>query len=195
MSAVPRGAKRPAKGPSRDDLAAAEGRRVPDVIGPGLRVLFCGINPGLWSGAVGHHFARPGNRFWRALYTSGFTDELLAPDEERRLLHFGVGITNIVNTATRGAADLDDDQLRRGAKRLQAKVRRWRPRSVAVLGLDAYRTGFGRPGTAVGRQADDLEGATLWVVPNPSGAQAHYPFDRLVAELRALRRATIQRSG
>lgn len=176
--------------PTRDELDAAVGKTVADVIGPRLRVLFCGINPGLWSGAVGHHFAHPGNRFWKGLHASGFTDEVLSPADERRLLDVGVGLTNLVQVATRSAADLDREQLRHGARELEAKVRRWRPRVVAVLGLTAYRTGFARPQAAIGPQPEGLHGAMLWVLPNPSGVQAHYPFDRLVAELRGLRHAT-----
>jgi double-stranded uracil-DNA glycosylase len=175
--------------PTRDDLAAAVGTTVDDVIGPGLRVLFCGINPSLWSGAVGHHFAHPSNRFWKVLHAAGFTDEVLSPADERRLLDVGVGVTNLVPIATRSAADLRPEQLRQGAQQLDAKVRRWRPRVVAFLGLDAYRTGFGRRQATIGRQPERLGDSALWVLPNPSGAQAHYPFDRLVAELRELRRA------
>ncbi|MFP3900993.1 MAG: G/U mismatch-specific DNA glycosylase [Acidimicrobiia bacterium] len=183
-------ARRANRRPSPDELAAAAGGTVDDVIGPGLRVLFCGINPGLWSGAVGHHFAHPGNRFWKALQASGFTDAVLDPADERRLLDVGLGVTNLVPQATRSASELDREQLRRGARDLEGKVRRWRPRAVALLGLTAYRAGFARPRARVGRQPDSLEGALLWVLPNPSGVQAHYPFDRLVDELRALRRAT-----
>lgn len=159
------------------------------MIGPGLRVLFCGINPGLWSAAVGHHFAHPGNRFWKALQAGGFTDEILDPSEERRLLAVGLGVTNLVAAATRSASELDRQQLRRGADELRAKVARWRPKAVAILGLGAYRSAFEDPRAMVGRQPDRLAGAFVWVLPNPSGAQGHYPFDRLVAELRALRRA------
>jgi TDG/mug DNA glycosylase family protein len=175
--------------PTPADLAAAAGRTVPDVIGPGLRVLFCGINPGLWSGAVRHHFARPGNRFWRALAASGFTEAVLSPYDELRLLDVGVGITNLVQTATRSAGEVAETDLRRGVATLQRRVRRWHPRAVAILGLDAYRTAFNTKTVTIGRQPSGIAGAQLWVIPNPSGIQAHYPFDRLVAELRALREA------
>jgi double-stranded uracil-DNA glycosylase len=178
--------------PTRDELAAAVDKTVDDVIGPGLRVLFCGINPGLWSGAVGHHFAHPSNRFWKALQASGFTDEVLAPADEGELLEVGVGITNLVPVATRSAAELRPDQLRRGVQELEAKARRWRPRVVAFLGLTAYRIGFDRRHATVGPQPERLGDVTLWVLPNPSGAQAHYPFDRLVAELGVLRQAASQ---
>jgi double-stranded uracil-DNA glycosylase len=175
--------------PSPADLAAAEGRTVPDLIGPGLRALFCGINPGLWSGAVRHHFARPGNRFWKALAASGFTETVLSPYDEHQLLDVGVGITNLVRTATRSAAQVAPADLRRGVVNLERKVRRWHPKAVAILGLDAYRTGFNSKTVTIGRQPSGIAGAQLWVIPNPSGIQAHYPFDRLVAELRALREA------
>ena len=171
------------------DLTAAVGKTIPDVIGPGLSVLFCGINPGLRSGAVGHHFARPGNRFWKALAASGFTETVLSPYDDRCLLNFGLGITNLVPFATRAAAEVDRSKLRQGVLDLSRKVRRWHPQAVAVLGLDAYRKGFERPHANIGRQPDDLDGAQVWVLPNPSGIQAFYPFDRLVAELRAIRDA------
>jgi double-stranded uracil-DNA glycosylase len=178
--------------PTPAELTAAAGRTVPDIIGPGLRVLFCGINPGLWSAAVRHHFARPGNRFWKVLAASGFTKAVLSPYDERQLLDVGVGITNLVRTATRSAAEVSAADLRRGVVNLERKVRQWHPRAVAILGLDAYRTAFGRTTVTIGCQPDQLGGAQLWVIPNPSGIQAHYPFERLVAELRALRDAVDQ---
>jgi double-stranded uracil-DNA glycosylase len=175
--------------PTPEDLTAAAGRTVPDVIGPGLRVLFSGINPGLWSAAVGHHFARPGNRFWKSLAASGFTEGVLSPYDERQLLNVGIGITNIVPTATRSAAEVTATQLRRGVVGLERKVGRWHPRAVAILGLDAYRTGFNDREAKIGRQPEEFNGAQLWAIPNPSGIQAYYPFDRLVTELQALRAA------
>jgi len=174
--------------PTPADLAAAAGRRVPDVLAPGLRVLFCGINPGLWSAAVGHHFARPGNRFWKALQRGGFTDRLLAPDEEAELLRRGLGITNLVDRATAGAADLTPDELRAGGWRLAAKVHAARPRVVAVLGVGAYRTAFARPGATVGPQPDPIGGAPAWVLPNPSGLNAHYRLADLAEAFAELRR-------
>jgi double-stranded uracil-DNA glycosylase len=162
---------------------------VPDVIGPGLDVLFCGINPGRWSGAVGHHFAHPGNRFWKALYASGFTDERLTPDREQELLRFGVGITNVVTRTTATAAELSREELRAGGTMLEAKVARWRPQAVAFLGMTAYRTAFRRPGAGIGEQPERLGAARLWVLPNPSGLQGRYGIDRIVDELAALRLA------
>lgn len=173
--------------PSREELRAAEGKHVPDVLAPDLQVLFCGINPSLYTAAVGHHFARPGNRFWPALHAAGFTDRLLAPEEEGELLDRGCGITNIVDRATATAAQLTAADFRRGGRRLADKVRRYHPRCVAVLGIGAYRSAFERPRATLGPQADTLAGARLWVLPNPSGANAHHrpaDFARLFRELR-----------
>jgi TDG/mug DNA glycosylase family protein len=172
--------------PTRADLEAARGRSVPDVIGPGLRVLFCGINPGLYSGWVGHHFARPGNRFWKALHLAGFTDRVLRPSEERELLRLGLGITNLVDRATPTASELHADELRAGRQALERKVRRYRPRAVAVLGLSAYRTAFERPDGRLGRQPEGMGSAELWVLPNPSGANAHFQLPALAREFRRL---------
>ena len=175
--------------PSRAELAAAAGKRVPDVVAPDLAVIFCGINPGLWSAAVGHHFARPGNRFWRVLHAAGFTDELLPPSEERRLLEVGVGVTNLVSRATASAAELGRDELRRGRRNLERKAKRWRPGVIAFLGLTAYRTAFDRPAAVVGEQQERLGTVRLWLLPNPSGAQAYYQLDAMVRSFRALRQA------
>jgi TDG/mug DNA glycosylase family protein len=175
--------------PTKEELAAAVGKRVPDVIAPDLRVLFCGINPGLYSGAVGHHFARPGNRFWKVLHRAGFTDRELSPFEERELLDFGIGITNLVNRTTASASDLDAAELRRGAPRLERKVRRYRPAVVAFAGMGAYRVAFRCPRAELGRQAEMLAESVMWLLPNPSGAQAAYQLDDLVRAFRALRRA------
>jgi TDG/mug DNA glycosylase family protein len=180
---------RPAR-PTRDEVAAAAGRRVPDVIAPGLRVLFCGINPGLYSGAVGHHFARPGNRFWRALELGGFTDTVLSPFDERKLLDVGLGITNLVSRATARADELEDRQLRGGLGALTRKVARYRPEFVAVLGIGAYRTAFGRPKAKIGQQEGPLGDAVLWVLPNPSGLNAHYSVEDLGALFGELMTAT-----
>jgi TDG/mug DNA glycosylase family protein len=175
--------------PSRAELAAAAGKRVPDVVAPDLAVIFCGINPGLWSAAVGHHFARPGNRFWKVLHVAGFTDELLAPSEERRLLVVGVGVTNLVSRATASADELGRDELRRGRRNLERKAQRWRPGVIAFLGLTAYRTAFDRPAAVVGEQEEQLGSIRLWLLPNPSGAQAFYQLDAMVRSFRSLRRA------
>jgi TDG/mug DNA glycosylase family protein len=162
---------------------------VPDVLEPGLRVVFCGINPGLYSAAVGHHFARPGNRFWKALHASGFTARLLTPDEERELLRDGLGITNLVERATAAASELTDEELRGGAPSFEGKVRRLRPRAVAVLGVTAYRAAFHRPKAELGRQQEPLANARVWVLPNPSGLNAHHQLDDLARRFAELRRA------
>jgi TDG/mug DNA glycosylase family protein len=175
--------------PSRTQIAAAHGRRVPDVIAPGLDVVFCGINPGLYSGAVGHHFARPGNRFWPALALAGFTHRVLSPFDERELLPAGLGITNLVGRATATADELGADELRRGARSLARKLRRYRPRYVAFLGLVAYRTAFGAADAVVGPQTATIAGARVWLLPNPSGLNAHYQVADLGRAFGALRAA------
>ncbi len=160
------------------------------MIAPRLRVLFCGINPGLYSGAVGHHFARPGNRFWKALHQAGFTDRVLSPFEERRLLGRGLGITNLVNEATASADELDAEDLRRGARRLARTARRYRPRILAILGPGAYRTAFGVAKASPGPREELVGGARVWVLPNPSGRTAGYQLDALVRAFRRLRRVS-----
>jgi TDG/mug DNA glycosylase family protein len=175
--------------PTPADLAAAAGGTIPDVVAPGLRVLFAGINPGLYSAATGHHFARPGNRFWPALHQSGFTPGQLRPAEQDCLIGLGLGITNIVARATARADELTAAELRDGGLVLQAKVRRLRPRWVAIVGVTAYRTAFGHPAATVGPAGEALAGARLWVLPNPSGLNAHFQADELAAEFARLRAA------
>ncbi|WP_416562009.1 G/U mismatch-specific DNA glycosylase [Nocardia testacea] len=181
--------------PTPADLAAAAGKTIPDVLAPDLRVLFCGINPGLWSGATGHHFARPGNRFWPALFRSGFTPRLFRPDEQDELPALGLGITNVVTRTSAKADELTKQELRDGGAALVDRVRRNRPRILAVLGLGAYRTAFGRPRTTVGRQAEMIGDTGIWVLPNPSGLNAHYTLDALADEFRALRRESESRAA
>ena len=175
--------------PTRQQLAEAAGKTVPDVIAPGLRVLFCGINPGLYTAAVGHHFARPGNRFWPALHASGFTGRLLSPFEEHELLGLGLGITNVVAHATVAAAELTPADFIKGGRLLRNKVRRFQPRFVAVLGVGAYRLAFARPKAVVGMQKELVHSARVWVLPNPSGLNANYQLDDLARLFRALLRA------
>lgn len=167
--------------PSREQLEAARGRVVPDVIASGLIVLFSGINPGLYSGATGHHFARPGNRFWPLLHTAGFTPRIFAPSEEQTLLDLGYGITNIVNRTTASAKEVAAEELKDGARRLVEKVKDFRPHFLAILGIEAYRKAFARPDALVGAQPERIDGTALWVLPNPSGANAHYQFPDLLA--------------
>lgn len=173
--------------PTKAELAAAANRPIADVIAPGLRVLFVGINPGLYSGWSGHHFARPGNRFWPALYAAGFTPRLLHPWEVQELLACGCGITNFVNRATATAAELAPDELVAGGERLLHTLATYQPRSVAILGITAYRTAFARPKASLGRQADSLGNAPLWVLPNPSGLNAHYTPAALAEVFRTFR--------
>lgn len=177
----------PAK-PSKADLAAAHDKTIRDVIRPGLRVLFCGINPGLYSGATGHHFARPGNRFWPALHRSGFTPRLLSPYDERQLLDHDLGITNVVARTTAVASELSPDEYVAGGKRLRRKVKRYEPRFLAVLGVGAYRIAFDDKDAGIGPQEKMIGDTRIWVLPNPSGLNAHYQLPALAKEFRRLLR-------
>jgi TDG/mug DNA glycosylase family protein len=175
--------------PTKADLEAARGRPIPDVLASNLDVVFVGINPGLWSGAVGHHFARPGNRFWKALHGAGFTERVLSPSDDASLLERGIGVTNLVNRTTANAAELSDEELRDGARRLAERLEPLRPRFAAMLGIGAYRTGFGRPKAVIGMQDDRLGASRLWVLPNPSGLNAHYQLGALIERFEELREA------
>lgn len=175
--------------PTKEQLLAATEKTVRDVIGPDLRVLFAGINPGLYTAAVGHHFARPGNRFWPALYAGGFTDRVLSPFDERELLKSGYGITNVVPRATASADLLTKEEIIAGGEKLRAKVLRCRPRVLAVLGVGAYRTAFNRAKAAIGRQEERIGDTVLWVLPNPSGLNANYQAADLARLFRELRSA------
>lgn len=176
--------------PTKEQLLAATEKTVRDVIARDLRVLFCGINPGLYTAAVGHHFARPGNRFWPALYAGGFTDRLLSPFEERELLKSGYGITNVVPRTTASADMLTKDEIVAGGERLRAKVLRYRPRILAVLGVGAYRSAFNQPKAIIGRQDDRIGDTLLWVLPNPSGLNANYQAADLARLFRELRNSS-----
>src|SRR2546427_1387189 len=175
--------------PTRAEVLAAAGRTVPDVIAQGLRVLFCGINPGLYSAATGHHFARPGNRFWPVLHRAGFTDRVLAPWEERELLERSYGITNLVARATATAAELAREEFVAGARRLERKVKRYQPKWVAVVGIGAYRVAFGRPRAVIGPQPERLGPARLWLLPQPSGLNANHQLPELSEAFAELRKA------
>jgi TDG/mug DNA glycosylase family protein len=174
--------------PSREQLAAAKDKGTPDVLGPGAKVWFVGVNPGLYSAAIEHHFGRPGNRFWPTLFNAGFTPRRLSPFEDTTLPEYGLGITNLVPRASARAEELSEAELRKGAKLLAAKVAKQEPKTVAVLGITAYRIAFARPKAQLGRQPEPLQNATLWVLPNPSGLNAHHQLPslaRLFAELKA----------
>jgi TDG/mug DNA glycosylase family protein len=161
-----------------------------DLVGPDLRVLFCGINPGTLSGELGLHFARSGNRFWKLLWAAGFTESVLSPAEQHALPSLGIGITNLVGRVTAAASELSAAELREGATQLEAKVRVLRARCVAVLGLQAYRTAFLRPGAIIGPQPELLGGALLWLLPNPSGLQARYQLPEMNEMFKSLFVAT-----
>jgi len=173
--------------PTKDQLLAATSKTVRDVIAPDLRVLFCGINPGLYTAAVGHHFARPGNRFWPALHAGGFTERILSPFEELELLRAGYGITNVVRRTTATADLLTKAEILEGGKQLTRKVFRYRPRVLAILGLGAYRVAFNQPKACVGHQDQMIGNTTLWVLPNPSGLNANYQAKDLALLFRELK--------
>ena len=178
--------------PTRAEQEAAAGKTIPDVIAPGLRVLFCGINPGLYSAATGRHFARPGNRFWPAVYASGFTSRLFSPFEQELLLDLGLGITNVVARSTARADELSTDELIAGGRVLAAKLEKFLPRWLAVVGVTAYRAAFSQPSAIIGRQDTAIGGTPVWVLPNPSGLNASYQMDRLAAEFGRLRAAAFE---
>ena len=181
--------------PTPAELDAARARTIPDVLpgaaDPPLRVLFCGINPGLLSAATGHHFARPGNRFWPALHGAGFTPRRLLPAEQDELAGLGLGVTNLVARATSRADELSPDELRAGGERLRAVVARARPTWLAVVGVTAYRTAFAAPKAAVGPQEQGLGETRVWVLPNPSGLNAHWQLPAMVDEFARLRAAAV----
>ncbi|MEU4691346.1 G/U mismatch-specific DNA glycosylase [Actinoplanes sp. NPDC023714] len=181
--------------PSPAEVAAAAGRTIPDLIGPDLRVLFSGINPSLYSAATGHHFARPGNRFWPTLHGAGFTDRLLHPSEQHLLPALGLGITNVVARATARADELTPAELVAGGELLTALAARLRPRYLAVLGVTAYRSAFARPKARIGPQPDEVGGVPVWVLPNPSGLNAHFQLPDLITAFSRLREAAAREPG
>ncbi|MFI1801327.1 G/U mismatch-specific DNA glycosylase [Streptomyces sp. NPDC020379] len=163
---------------------------VPDVVAEDLRVLFCGINPGLMSEATGHHFARPGNRFWPVLHLSGFTPRLLAPAEQEELLTYGLGITNVVARPSARADEIGDEEFREGGRLLLDKVTRLRPRWLAVVGITAYRVAFDDKHARIGPQDRTIGATRIWALPNPSGLNAHWPLPKMAEEFERLRAAT-----
>jgi double-stranded uracil-DNA glycosylase len=181
--------------PTKADLLAAYGKTVPDVIERGLDVLFCGINPGLYSGAVGHHFARPGNRFWRALHASGFTPRLLSPYEESELPSFGLGVTNLVERATARADEVSVQELIDGARLLEEKLVEYRPITVAFCGVGAYQSVYHQRRARIGPQNTALGRTAVWVLPNTSGLNAHYQVPDLALAFSELRAHVGRKAG
>ncbi|MGW2277351.1 G/U mismatch-specific DNA glycosylase [Streptomyces sp. NPDC001770] len=177
-----------------EELAAARGRIVPDVVAGGLRVLFCGINPSLMTAATGHHFAHPGNRFWPVLHLSGFTPRRLAPAEQAKLPSYGLGITNVVARATARADELTAEEYRAGGRILEDKVGRLRPQWLAVVGVTAYRTAFGERRAQIGPQERTIGGARVWALPNPSGLNAHWTAGSMAEEYARLR-ASVEKAA
>jgi TDG/mug DNA glycosylase family protein len=175
--------------PTRAECLAAYGGTIPDLVAPGLRVLLVGINPGLMSAAIGHHFGNPANRLWSALHLAGFTPRRLHPTESAELLSYGVGITNLVARATATAAELSAAEVRAGVGPLTALVEKNQPRYVAFLGLTTYRIAFARPKADVGPQDETLAGANVWLLPNTSGLNAHYQLPDLARVFGTLREA------
>jgi double-stranded uracil-DNA glycosylase len=175
--------------PTPAQLAAARDTTLPDLVAPGLGVVFCGINPGLYTAAIGHHFGRPGNRFWKVIHLAGFTDRQLSPFEERRLLDMGLGITNLVPRATAAAGELSPEELREGVRRVEALAWTHQPRYVAFLGMLAYRAATGRRQAALGLQPERMGDSRIWLLPNPSGLQARYQLPELIELFADLRRA------
>ena len=188
MSRLPR-ADAARRRPSRAELLAARGKTVPDVIDAELAVLFVGINPGLYTAAIGHHFGRPGNRFWPALHAGGFTPRLFSPFEERSLLPLRYGITNVVARATASADELTPAEVIEGGRRLTGKARRYRPRLLAFLGIGSYRVAFARPRATLGAQPETIGSSCVWILPNPSGLNAHYQAADLARLFRQLHEA------
>lgn len=172
--------------PTKAALKAAYGATVPDIISPNLEILFCGINPSVYSAVVGHHFARPGNRLWKTLYAAGFTDRLLNPTEDCELLRYGYGMTNIAEPATARADELPKSVLIAGRATLAHKIKRYRPKTLAILGIGAYRVAFAQPKAGLGLQPTALHGTQIWVLPNPSGLNAHYQLPDLTRVYKAL---------
>jgi TDG/mug DNA glycosylase family protein len=175
--------------PTKEELRDAVERTVEDLIGHDLKVLFCGINPGLYSGATGYHFARPGNRFWKALHGAGITKRLLHPSEEGELLESGYGITCFVERTTARADEISVDEMIQGGQILIRKIEKYNPRILAVLGLGAYRTAFGESKAGLGKQPDKIGETDVWLLPNPSGLNAHYQLADFIEMFRKLKRA------
>ena len=180
------------KFPTKDELTKTVTKRIDDLIRPNLTVLFCGINPGLYSAYSGYHFGRPGNRFWRVLFMAGFTKRLLQASEQKELLTYNFGITNLVDRPSVSAAELTVEEFVEGGKALRKKLLQYKPKWVAFVGVEAYRKAFGKPKAKVGKQEEDLEGVMVWVLPSPSGLNAHYTVQELSDLFAALRKAAFE---
>ena len=178
--------------PTREEIQQATDKTLQDIIAPNLKILFCGINPGLYSAAVGHHFARPGNRFWPALYRAGLTPRQLSPEEDATLLDYGYGLTDVVERASTAAAELSVAEMIAGREALVAKVLRYRPHILAVLGISVYRVAFQQPKAALGRQSNGIGETEVWALPNPSGLNAHYRIDCFIEWLQTVKEASEQ---
>jgi len=175
--------------PTKEDLRDARRRTTEDLIDDNLKVLFCGINPGIWSGATGFHFAKPGNRFWKALHLGGFTSRLLHPSEEHELLENGYGITSFCKRTTARADELAAEEFVEGGRLLIKKIERFKPQFLGVLGIGAYRTAFNQPKAKFGLQSETIDKTRVWLLPNPSGLNAHYQLNDLVKLYGELRQA------
>ncbi len=173
--------------PTKQEIADAYNKSVPDIIAPNLIILFCGINPGLYTAAVQNHFGRPGNKFWKALYAAQLTPRLFHPSEQEKLLKLGIGITNLVNRATVKADEVAKDEFIRGGKELIIKVKRYKPQWVAFVGIQAYRTAFFQPHAKVGKQKNKIGNASVWILPSSSGLNAHYPPQKYNQTFRELK--------
>ena len=177
------------KTPTKAELVAAMNKSVPDVIAPGLNVLFCGINPGLYTAAVQEHFGRPGNKFWKALYLSGFTPKLFHPSEQYKLLDLKLGITNLVNRATVSQTDVSANEFIKGGELLTKKIKKYRPEWIAFVGIDAFRTAFTKKAVTVGNQENLIGQTNIWILPSTSGLNAHYTLDKTVKLFKELKKA------
>ncbi len=176
--------------PTKEDLRDAVNRTMTDLIDYDLKVLFCGINPGIWSGATGFHFAKPGNRFWKALHLGGFSERVLHPSEEHELLENGYGITSFCKRTTATAAELSNAEIVEGGRLLVKKIKKYKPQILAVLGIGAFRTAFNQPKAKLGRQDETVGATRIWLLPNPSGLNAHYQLDDLAKLFAELKQAT-----
>ena len=176
--------------PTKQQIESAKNKTIDDVIDFNLKILFCGINPGLYTAAIGHNFGRPGNRFWPSLFEAGFTPEIISPFDEKKLLNFGLGITNFVARATARADEIQKEEFIEGGKILKEKIEKYKPEILAVLGIGAYRIAFNKPKAKTGLQKEKIGETKIWVLPNPSGLNASYNFERIVESLRELKAAS-----